>query len=803
MKQIAGFLIAVLTFGLVWLMDHPINNGALPPLGRLIDPVNGCLANAEPTDKDFNAALNIPKLHQEVQVWIDDRMVPHIRAENDYDLYFVEGYIHASQRLWQMDMETRAAAGRVSEVIGEKGLAYDRLQRRKGMVFAAENSLKEMEREPRTKTMLGAYTDGINQYIATLKYRDYPLEYKIMGFCPEQWTNIKSALLMKYMADDLTGGTNDIPLTYLREVLSPEIFQLLYPATIKGSTTVIPAGTVFEKPSLARPPAPVDTVFPHFSKKDFKTANEDGIGSNNWAVSGSRTQSGAPILCDDPHLGLHMPSLWFEAQLQTPEMNVYGVSLPGAPGVIIGFNDSISWGFTNNYRDVKDYFLIKRVAGTADKYWLDGEQKTFTQRMELIKVKNGKDCIDTVSYSVHGPVLYDEHYAAEGGLDKPLAMCWMGHKATNELLAVYLMNRAKDYNSFVDGIINFQCPGQSMIYADRAGNIALWGQGQFINKWKDQGRFILDGSKKSAMWGELIPPRENPHALNPAQGYLSSANQCVTDSTYPYLYNGDYIEFRGWRVNQLLAANPKATIQDMFAMQNDTYSILAAHTLPIMLKYLPTNLAGQEKIYADKLRTWDYKLSAEGVEASIYQVWWYYFYSKVWSGFSNVPSLYYPLPERTMQLLQAADSSKLNIKQFDNLSGLMQASFRQMADSLKKAEKGGLQWYNVKNTSVTHLTKLPAFSYDHFKIGGWGNTLNAAKKDHGPSWRMVVQMGKNEIEAYGVYPGGQSGNPGSKYYATFLNDWAAGKYYKLLFLPNSTEQNNKAITYKMLITNSK
>ncbi len=793
----------VVTFGLAWLLDHPINNvpgvGTLPPIGRVIDPVNGCWANAEDAKKDFNGSLAFPALQQKAEAWFDTRMVPHIHAENSHDLYFLEGYIHATFRLWQMDMETRAAAGRISEVAGAKALAYDRLQRRKGMLYAAENSLKAMEGDPRTKVMMDAYTEGINYYISKLKYRDYPLEYKLMGFCPEPWTNIKSALMLKYMADDLTGSVNDIPLTYLREVLSPEIFQLLYPETIKGSKQVIPAGTVFEKPSLTRPAPPVDSVFPHFTKKDFKDVKEDGIGSNNWAISGSRTQSGAPILCDDPHLGLHMPSLWFEAQLQTPGMNVYGVSLPGAPGVIIGFNDSLSWGFTNNYRDVKDYYLIKRVPGSSDKYLMDGEEKTFTRRLEHIIVKGEKEFIDTISYSVHGPVMYDEHYAADGGLDKPLAMCWMAHKGTNELLAVYLMNRARNYNEFVDGIINFQCPAQNMIYADKAGNIAIWGQGQFVNKWKGQGGFIMDGSKKSAMWGDLIPPKENPHALNPAQGYLASANECVTDSTYPYWYNGTFIELRAWRINQLLAAMPKATVQDMFAMQNDTYSILAANALPVMLKHLPTPADATEKGYVDKLRTWDYKLGADGVEGSVFQVWWYYMYNKMWAGFNNVPALLYPQAERSMQLLQAADSGKVNIKQLANLDELMQASFRQTMDSLKKAPNG-MAWYQVKNTTLTHLAKLPAFSFPNLKVGGWGNAINAMKSNHGPSWRMVVQM-SNEIEAYGVYPGGQSGNPGSKYYATFIDNWVTGNYYKLLFLPNSSQQNNKEIKYSWKITN--
>ncbi|MBC7553008.1 MAG: penicillin acylase family protein, partial [Taibaiella sp.] len=757
MRRLAGIVLMTVIFGMVWFLDHAYFG--LPAIGRLIDPMNGCWANAEPVNISYNAKLTLPQMQHPATVWLDERLVPHVHAASDHDIYFLEGYIHASFRLWQMDMETRAAAGRISEVVGRKALGYDRLQRRKGMVFAAENSLTAMEADPRTKLMLDAYTEGINQYISKLRYKDYPLEYKLMSFKPEPWTNIKSALLLKYMADDLTGSPDDIPLTYLREVLSPELFQLLYPDVISGSATVIPSGTKWEKPSFTKPVAPKGNVFPHFTKQDFKESREDGIGSNNWAVSGSKTQSGAAILCNDPHLGLHLPCLWFEMQLQAPGMNVYGASLPGAPGVVIGFNDSVSWGFTNNYRDVKDYYLIKRVPGNADKYIYDGEEKAFTKRLEHIVVKGQKEVIDTVCYTLHGPVTYDEHNKADGGFDQPLAMCWTAHRATNEYMAFYIMNRATNYNTFVDGILNFQCPGQNMAYADRAGNIALWGQGQFVNKWKGQGQFIMDGSDKATLWGDLIPMRENPHVFNPAQGYVASANECVTDSTYPYWYNGDFVELRAWRLNQLLAGAGKVNIQDMMAMQNDNYSVLASKTLPIMLRHLHEKLdGGREASYIERLQKWDYRLSAEGIEGSLYQVWWFYLYNKIWSGFSNVPDLHYPLPERTMQLLIAADSTTNNIPQLANLDELMKISFRRAMDSLAKRGRRGLEWYKVKSTSAEHLTKLPAFSFNNLKIGGWGNTLNAAKPNHGPSWRMIVQMGK-EIEAYGVYPGGQSGNP--------------------------------------------
>ncbi len=825
MKRIFGIVLLVVVVVLVYVLDHPI--GAMPAIGRLIDPVNGCWANAEPVNEDFSANLKLKGVANNVTVWFDEQLVPHVHAANAHDVYFIEGYIHACFRLWQIDMETRAAAGRVSEVVGDKALKFDRKQRRKGMGYGAENSLRAMEADPRTKEMMDAYTEGINNYIASLNYRHLPLEYKLMGFAPEKWTNLKTALLLKYMADDLTGKTDDIAMSYLRDVLPKEELDLLFPDKVPGSSPVIPKGTVFEKPSLSVPVAPPDSIaFPHFKAADFGERHEDGKGSNNWVLSGSRTASGAPILCNDPHLGLNLPSLWYEIQLQAPGLNVYGASLPGTPGVIIGFNDSLTWGFTNNYRDVKDYYLIKPVAENRNKYWFSGKQLDYTKRVEHILVKGKPEVIDTVNYTIHGPVMYDEHFSESIGMKENLAVCWMAHRATNEMLAIYLMNRAGNYNQFVDGILNFQCPAQNMAYADRAGNIAVWGQGQFVNKWKDQGKYVMNGSDSSTLWGQLIPMRENPHVLNPAQGYVASANQSVTDDTYPYWYNGSgFVELRAWRINQVLSGTQKATVEDMFKLQNDTYSWLAAGTLPLLLKDIDSLKSPLAKKYRGLLSEWDYRLGAASESATFFQIWWNFLskdkYEKI---FSNIPNQLWPLQERTMQLLQTDKLYKLNIELWDQtkpyeLSGdhipaeiliragephyLSRKSFEEAIDSIKKFERkisafrktdNPLKWYYAKNTTVSHLAKIPAFSYDHLKIGGWGNTVNAAKSDHGPSWRMVVQMGK-EIEAYGVYPGGQSGNPGSKYYGNFIQNWVDGKYFKLLFLPIADKQENKSIKY--------
>lgn len=783
------FIIFILSLGfsICWilLLNNPV--GPLPALGKLLDPANGFWANAEPV-KNAAGQFHFPdQWNKNIKVTLDNRLVPHIRAKTDDGAYLAQGYLHAYYRLWQMDMQTRAAAGRISEVAGEKAFAFDRKQRRKGMVWAAENSLKAMEANATTKKVLDQYTKGVNLFISNLTYKDYPLEYKLMGFAPEPWTNLKCALLLKYMADDLTGSVDDIAMTYLRDALPVTELDDLFPEKIEGSRPVIPIGTAFEPASLPIPAVPAGDLFAHFdaarNKKDtiqktvghFKEST--GIGSNNWAIGGTLTLDSAAILCNDPHLGLNLPSIWYELQMTAPGLNCYGVSIPGAPGIIIGFNDSISWGFTNNYRDVKDFYEIR----TEDPrlYFFDGKEIPFNERHEAIYIKGQKEpFIDTIRFTIHGPLMYDEHFPEPSGSGKTLAMTWMAHRGTNELLSVYLYNHARNYDEFVEAIQHFECPAQNFVFADRKGNIAMWGQGRFINKWKDQGKYVMRGDISATLWGDTIPMRENPHVYNPPQAYVASANQSVTDNTYPYWYNGDFSEFRSWEINHYLGNSDKPhTDIYMQQVQTSNWSYLAQHIDTMLSRSFPDALPS----------SWNANLTFDDKSTTVFQLWWSFLYKNIWQDdFQNIPDKLYPSAERTMQLIITDSTFKyyddITTPQKEGLKEMVQQSYKQAMDSLNVLKKkGGTEWYKVKNTSITHLAKIKAFSYEQLQTGGWGNTINAMKGNHGPSWRMIVHMNKDQIKAYVVYPGGQSGNPGSKYYAGFLDYWVKGKYYEIKF----------------------
>jgi len=860
----------LLTIALIWLLDHPI--GTLPALGRLLDPVNGALAAAESVDEDFNKNLKLEALQAPVSIWLEDRLVPHVRAQNDHDLYYTQGYLHAYFRLWQMDMQTRAAGGRISEVAGPKAITFDRGQRRKGMSWGAGRSLEAMEHDPRTKTMLDAYRDGINAYIHSLDYRSLPIEYKLMGFYPEDWTNLRTSLMAKNLADDLTSKTDDIAYTLLRDQLGQAEFDFLFPEKIKGSKPVIPEGTPFAKPSLAIPKYPGDSVWAHFretgaggsemsdvkgerrTKSDnagkalshqLQIANcklrpklpigspeqtpgeETAKGSNNWAISGAHTASGKPILCNDPHLSLNLPSLWFEMQLTAPGVNVYGASLPGAPGIVIGFNQRISWGFTNNYRDVKDFYAITAdplQSGTevaADSLWIrpasyhfSGKLIPFERSVEVIKVKGAPDLIDTVLYTLHGPVNYDPSFKDLASSGKLLACTWMGHRGSNELLATYLLNRAVNYDAFTSAIHHFECPAQNIAYADGAGNIAIWGQGRYINKWKGQGKYVMEGRDSLTLWGESIPMAENPHVLNPPQGYVASANQSVTDSTYPYWYNGSFVEWRSWEINGMIGPSAgiytspdgidfgrgdsrlDLSLDNMKSMQSNEWSLFAQNINGYLCKF------SGESVCGNWLKMWNHFLSSDETGGTIFQILWSQLYRDIWQDDFSNPAGKYPSTERTVQLLLSDSTSKYyddsNTEEVETLRDIVQRAFKETADSLDKLKAStSLEWYKVKNTTLKHLAKIPAFSYDHLKIGGWSNTINAVTGDHGPSWRMIVEM-DSIPKAYAVYPGGQSGNPGSSHYGDFINHWVEGKYFTIQFLTAIITKNPFKYTWTLI-----
>ena len=808
--RIAPFLVsAIITSGLVFALNKPWGDKVPMPLGKFLSPQFGIWQNAEQADNDFSADLKLQGLTGKVEVFLDYRLVPHIFAADDGDAAFVQGYLHAKFRLWQMEFQTHAAAGRVSEIIGDKALAYDRTKRRLGMIYAAENMLKEIEADPNTKKAIDAYTAGVNTYISSLKESQLPIEYKLLNYKPEPWTNLKSALFVKQMTETLAGAVDDLPLTNARSFFSDDELKILFPQVPDSLEPIIPKGTVFPKPTVVPvKPANADSIY--LGKKD--TAQlvdlyqpDANNGSNNWAVAGSKTKSGAPILCNDPHLELSLPSIWYEMQVTTPTMNAYGVSFPGIPGIVIGFNDSVAFGFTNSQRDVRDYYEIKFKDDSRQQYWFDSSWKEATMRPEVIKVKGKGDFVDSIAYTVFGPVMYDKTFPADtiSFKEKDLAVTWSAHEPSNELLMWYYLDRAKNLDDYKNAIRYFKCPSQNMVFASKHGDIAIWQQGHMPALWNRQGVYVMPGYDSSYMWQGYIPMEENPHVINPERGFVSSANQRPVDSTYPYFIPGKYDLYRGYTINKRLSSLQQITPQDMMNLHNENYNAFAQMMRPVLLKYVDeTKLSADEKKMVDMVRNWNLKNDYDEKAATVYQTWFDSLEVVVWQDELSKAKGLYP-SERTLVEALLRDSAfkyidDINTPGKETLYDAVTAALKKATPELMEEDKNdNLTWGKHKNTTIYHLLRTSAmpFARPSLHIGGGQHIVNAVQHSHGPSWRMIVQL-TDKIEAYGVYPGGQSGNPGSKYYDSFVDQWAAGKYYAIWFM-HAGDKPDKKVKWKM------
>lgn len=778
----------------------------LPPLAPFFDPFNGFWQNAEMPSPQIPESILQSEIKAPVKVVYDERMVPHIFAENETDLYFVQGYLTASQRLWQMEFQTLATEGRLSEVVGPKTLAIDRQQRRTGIVRATEKMMALIDEHPTAKKAVEAYTKGVNAYIDQLAPKKYPLEYKLIDYKPEAWTPFKCALLSKRMSISLSGYETDLEATNALKLLGKEDFDLIYPDFPKGIDPVVPIGADFTfEPVATRDKDedvtqnalgtyPADMLYP---KPDPSN------GSNNWALAGEKTASGSTILCSDPHLRLSLPSIWHEVQLSTPEMNTYGVTIPGAPGIIIGFNEHISWGVTNSGRDVKDWYKITFRGEAKDEYQLDGEWRSVEKVIDTIKVRGQADIIDTILYTHHGPVVYEDATSAKNNM----ALRWTLHDPSNEFITFYKLNRAKNYEEYLAAIETYESPAQNFAYADRKGNIAIWHQGKLPLKNKEQGKFVQDGSLSENDWQGFIPQKHNPHSYNPERGFVSSANQHPTDETYPYYYNGRFQHYRNRRLNQQLTMLEKADVIDMQKLQLDNYNLLAAELMPSILTFLKEDTLTETELPLFKdLKKWNFYNDGNLTAPAVFEAFWQHLYENIWDEvlIKNPPL---PEPKRyiTAQFLTTKPSHKLmdivGTPQKETAPDLIVLSFKQAVETLTEwAVKHPGQkwtWSNFQGTDIHHMIdRLSAFGALNLKTSGGRHILNATSQHHGPSWRMIVEM-DSTIKAWGIYPGGQSGNPGSPFYKSSIDEWVKGDYYPLHFLKNGDAE-NKAILAKQV-----
>jgi penicillin amidase len=588
----------------------------------------------------------------------------------------------------------------------------------------------------------------------------------------------------------------------------PEITKDLFPDYPFREDPIIPVGTKwdFEPVNIPEMPSLGKTT----SALNINTKEkEEGIGSNNWAVSGKKTASGYPLLANDPHLDLTLPSIWYQIQLASTDVNACGVSIPGSPGVIIGFNKNVAWGVTNVGSDVLDWYSIKFKDASKKEYWFDNKWLPVKERIETIKSSDGHTLTDTVLYTHHGPVVYTseqrpDNFSKVNNIPTGHALKWVAHMGSNDIKTFIALNKAKNYTDYRKALTYYSAPAQNFVFASFENDIAITPNGYFPLKWKGQGKFLLDGTNPSNDWSGRIPAEHNPTVKNPERNFVSSANQFPSDQSYPYYLNWEYSGYeRSHRINKRLSVMTQANVDSLQNLQNDNYSILAENILSTLVSLVDTEkLNASEREGLNIVSKWNKFFDADEIGASIFELWHKNLGIQIWQDDFGDPKtpMRYPSRDRNVQLLlnepNAVWWDNVKTAKKETRTDLVNASFKFAIDSLQR-KFGPIDiewaWANLKKTHVPHLAKVAGFGSKFLYNGGSKTSVNATSETNGPSWRMIVSLGK-EVKAYGVFPGGESGNPGSHYYDDMIDTWSEGKLNELLYLRVKDEKSKRIIT---------
>jgi penicillin amidase len=700
----------------------------------------------------------------------DGHGVVRIRAESLEDLFFAQGVVHAQERLWQMEFQRRVGQGRLSEVLGEATLPQDRFLRTWGFYRAAQAAYARLL--PEEKRVVDAYVAGVNAYLATRP--PLPLEFRLLGFRPEPWTGPDVLVWAKMMSYDLSANWDTELLRYrlLARGLSPERIAQLLPPYPEDAPTILrelPLPKEEEKPLQAL--LELSRRLPRFLE-----------ASNNWVVAGSRTATGKPFLADDPHLSLGVPSLWFLMALEAPGYKAIGASLPGVPGIVIGRNERIAWGVTNVGADVQDLYVMEEAPGG---YRYKGRVVPYRVREEVIRVKGGREERLKVRETVYGPVISD---ALEDRPKNPLALRWVSLDPEDHILMAFLgVNRARNWEEFKKALEVYSAPSQNFVYADVDGNIGYIAPGKFpIRKEGHTGMVPVPGNGEWD-WLGYRRPEEWPQVLNPPKGYVVTANHKVTPPGFPYALTYDWAEpYRAERIEELLLAKERLSLEDMKAIQQDQKSLLYRDFRPVL--ELLTPLSERSQAWRERLLSWDGTMAPGSEEALAFALW----YAELTR-----------LPEREVgeahwdeprYLLRALKEGDKNCDQPGTEYQETCLDFAALALERALDRKEALKaktWGEVHRATFAHPvlshTPLSRLSDREVAFGGDRYTVNVGPFDpvtlrmtEGPSYRQIVDLADMENSLF-VHPMGQSGHLLAPHAADLLPLWARGEYLPMRF----------------------
>lgn len=563
----------------------------------------------------IDGEVQVAGLSAPVQVIRDKWGVPHLYAQNEIDLFFAQGYVHAQDRLWQMEISRRTASGRLSEFLGRRGLNTDYFMRVFGMRRGAEKDWALMDEE--SQALLTAYSDGINAFIETHR-NSLPVQFTLMGVDPEPWSPIDSLAWGKVLTYSLSGNYRlELLRAQMIAALGEDVTQQLLPPYGDQMPLIVPAGVQgYNSLKNAR--------FTKLDEVDAFLGTEPGPvwGSNDWVVSGSRTDTGKPLLANDTHLGLNMPSTWYENGLHGGRFDSVGFTFPGVPGVVLGHNARIAWGASNVNPDIQDLYIEKlNDLQNPTQYEFEGQWLDLQIITETIVIRGQQPLDAPVYITQHGPIVND---VVDDTIGQPLALRWGALEGSTLMKAILKINLASNWDEFREALRYWDAPSQNFVYADVDGNIGYQTPGRIpIRPAGDQGLVPMPGWTGENEWQGFIPFDDLPSILNPSTGFLASANNKIVSDDYPYSLTYDWDPgYRAKRITDLLAADDHVTFDDMQTIQADTYSLAAEAIAPYLLAIQPEGDLQTQAL--DLVRNWDKRYEIDRAGASVYQVWYWF-----------------------------------------------------------------------------------------------------------------------------------------------------------------------------------
>ncbi len=748
---------------------------------------------------EYSGVLKVQKLSDKVEIYRDDRGIPYIHASTEFDVYFALGYIHAQERLFQMDLNRRAGEGRLSEVFGNNTSQFDKLFRTLDLKGLVENNFNKYD--DLTKNILKSYADGVNEFILNSPEK-FTIEFDILGYKPYKWQPEHSLLIAKLMAWELNiSWWSDIAITHLIQKLGSEKAAEILPNFDENGPTIIPD----ELKKYSNIPTDLIEIDKKFRK--FIGAYGTHIGSNNWIVDGSRSNSGKPIIANDPHLSFTVPGKWYVVSIKSPTINSDGFTLPGIPGMVIGKNENISWAVTNIMADDADFYL-EEFDSTNSNYYFDNEWHQLQIIFDTIKVKDSSDVIFEIRKNHRGPIVsgvhnYNRLFPNDYQKESNISMRWTGLDYSNEILAFYNLNRSQNWKDFRNSLELFHTPGQNFIYGDIEGNIGYLAAVKLPKRKNNSTSFVYDGTTSKYDWEGYIPFDQNPKIFNPSQGFLASANNKVV-SNYPYHISNIWEPVsRITRIKELLESNEKHSVEDFEEYQNDFFSHYAKDMIPYILDIFEADQSISKNVNTALkiLKQWDYNMTAESQVATIYAAYYQFllkniFYDEMGENLFKEYIFLANIPLRvTVKILKENSTSwfdNINTEQIETRDDIIRKSFIDAIDFLENEISKDIkywQWGKLHQVTFKHFFHGFSGLIDHlldigpFQIGGDGTTVFNTEYSFtapyenrlGPSMRYIFDFSKpNKFEF--ILPTGQSGHFFSDHYNDMTKYWLEGKY---------------------------